>query len=110
MCGWHGPTSWLSALSWRRDPLFYFLSGRKPAIPLLATWFPVLPERWTQLLALLEEARPPYIFVATGALESEKDYNPGAAREIDSTMPLIEKDCDVLRKSGAGTWDTLRGR
>lgn len=92
------------------SPLYYYFSGRDPAIPLLATWFTALPEQWVQLLEMLDEALPPYVFVGTDALDEVRNYTPKVAPYIDQTMPLIEKNYEVLRSSDAGTWYVLRNK
>jgi hypothetical protein len=92
------------------DPLYYYLSGRDPAIPLLATWFTALPEQWLELLDALDEARPHYVFVATGALDGIRSYNPRVAPCLDQTMPRIERNYRILRTGENGTWYVLRDR
>lgn len=46
------------------DPLYYYLSGREPALPIIGwPWEFFLQEQWEALPGQLEQARPPYIYV-----------------------------------------------
>jgi len=89
------------------SPLYYYLSQRNPAIPLLGGWFPALPKQWESLLARLQEALPAYIFIGKNCLEGVKEFSPLASSAVDKTIPLIEKSYAVFRSSEAGTWYIL---
>ncbi len=93
------------------DPLYYFLSGRNPAIPLPVLWFRVLPEQWDQINEAIHARHPPYIFVATDAidvvrLETSADMVP----YLEETVRHIQANYVKLKHSNLGDWYILRDK
>jgi hypothetical protein len=90
------------------NTLYYYFSGRDPAIPLL-TWFRPLPEQWIQLLDALDESRPPYVFVGTYAFD-EFRTTPRLLPYLEQTIPRVEKHYETFRTTKEGTWYMRRDR
>jgi hypothetical protein len=82
------------------DPVFYLVSDRLQAVPLIG-WIPevLLREQWVELGAQIRRARPPYLFVDA----YDQSYVP------ESFMRSLTPDYRVLRRSQVGTWYELVG-
>jgi hypothetical protein len=79
-------------------PLYYFLSGRQPAIALNGSGIEIfLPEQWRSLSSQLRQARPVYIFIS--ALDRNL-FQTGTPESVD----FIAQNYRVLRTDSIGTW------
>lgn len=91
------------------NPLYYYVSGREPTVPLMATWFFPLRELMTEMWGELERERPRYVFVQSGALGRIQD-----ATTVDLSADLwrgsvfIDDNYRLLQTSEAGAWHVLR--
>lgn len=82
-----------------------------PAIPLPALWFRALPEQWIQMMNLLDEKRPPYIFVAGNAFDVVRyEDTPKMVPYLEQTILHIKENYRLLRSSDVGVWYVLRNR
>jgi hypothetical protein len=80
------------------NPLYYYLSGRRQAIPLNGWFMEMAPSAlWQQVAAQMEEVRPPYIFVAKIEAELIKKHSP-------KLTTLLHTAYLPLRGSQAGRW------
>jgi hypothetical protein len=77
------------------DPVFYLVSDRAQAVPLVG-WIPeiLLREQWVELVAQIQRAKPAYLFVDA----YDQSYVP------ESFMRSLMSDYRVLRRSQVGTW------
>ena len=90
-------------------PLFYYLSGRDPAAPFLATWFWPDAELWAQLLQQLDTGRPVYVFIHARDFAVTRSVAPQDMDDLfEAILQMIEHRYRVLRTSDAGTWYVLR--
>lgn len=90
------------------SPILYYLSGREPAIPLLAPWFHPTRELWRRLTVDLEEASPAYVLVSDPALGSIIGYNPALKDEVTGLCSWLEQRYERLRTDVGGTWYVRR--
>jgi glycosyltransferase involved in cell wall biosynthesis len=90
------------------DALYYYLSRREPAIPILVRKFlPVF--MWPEVVKSLYDApRPPYIFIAKDYLRELHEHTPEAGAYIDEAARFVYRNYDVLRSSDVGTWYMAR--
>jgi hypothetical protein len=80
------------------DPLYHLLSGRGQAIPLNGWFMEVAPAaQWAQVMAQLDAARPPYVFVAP----TEAALIARHAPALDAFLRTAYRP---LRESRAGVW------
>lgn len=84
------------------DPLYYYLSGRKPALPTTGwAWAYYLRSQWDELPAQLDAARPPYLYI-------DKQNRDLIDKRNDGLHALIEKQYLALLKDHEGAWYILR--
>lgn len=84
------------------NPVYYYLSGREPAVAANGWMLELfLPEQWEQLTGQLAQARPPYIFIAAEYPVLISERSPATAR-------FLEEQYRVLRQSRAGVWYVIR--
>jgi hypothetical protein len=89
------------------DAIYYYLSGRDPAIPILVRYF-TPPFLWAKLLSALYRApRPAYIFITKDSISQLQKHTPEAAPYIEEVARFVDKYYDVIRTSEAGTWYVL---
>jgi hypothetical protein len=84
------------------SPLFYLLSGRKPAIALSYGLDDLLPEQWIKFHDQLTAARPVYVFLYPTFHEWIQERSP-------ETLRFLEQNYNVLQDSETGTWYVLKG-
>ena len=87
------------------SPSYYYLAGRDPAFPLLATWFWPLAEMWQQLADSLERAPPDFIYFEDGAF----GWIRGATTEdieehLERVGQLIESAYEPVHLAEGGKW------
>jgi hypothetical protein len=93
------PTSLPGKVYFIGDPVFYLVSDRAQAVPLVG-WIPevLLPEQWVELVAQIHRAKPPYLYLDA----QDQSYVP------ESFVRSLSPDYQVLR-SKLGTWYELVG-
>lgn len=80
------------------NPVYYYLSGRDPAVASNGWALELfLPKQWKLLTEQLAQARPAYIFVASDYLDLMTERSPQTSRFIDENYR-------VLRRGNAGVW------
>ena len=84
------------------SPLFYFLSGRQPAIALSYGLDDLLPEQWIAFHKQLTEARPSYLFLYP-------EFHHWIQTSSPQTLRFIDENYRVLHSSATGTWYVLKG-
>jgi hypothetical protein len=90
------------------DVLYYYLSGRDPAIPFLNAAGYSPPELWEQIVKSLYQTRPAYIFLPRNKLTAVRKYTPRAARSIADAARFIDENYDIARASDTGTWYVIK--
>jgi hypothetical protein len=90
------------------SPILYVLSDRPPAISLLATWFDPTSEAWDRMAVELTAASPPYVYMASGAIESLTAENPAIADDARALRSWLEQRYRELRTDVGGTWYVRR--
>ena len=91
------------------NPLYYYVSGREPTVPLMATWFFPLQELLTEMWAELERERPRYMFVQSGALDKMQDATSvDISSDLRRVSIFIEDNYRLLQTSEVGTWHVLQ--
>jgi hypothetical protein len=90
------------------DPLFYYLSGRRPAVPFLNAAGFSPPDLWERLVKSFYHTRPAYVFLPKNKLGAIRKYTPRAAAYIDETARFIATNYDVSHTSDTGTWYVVR--
>jgi hypothetical protein len=82
------------------DPIFYVLGDRAQAVAKLG-WIPemFLPEQWITLVAQLDQAKPPYIFVET----AYREFIPNQVEQF------LANQYRPLKQSELGIWYQQRG-
>jgi hypothetical protein len=83
------------------SPLYYLLSGRRPAIALSYGLDDLLPEQWVNFSKELTEARPPYVFLIPMFRALIQTHSP-------ETLGFIDANYRVLHRDDAGTWYVLK--
>ena len=84
------------------DPLYYYLSGRQPALPTTGwAWPYYLLDQWKQLPAQLDEVRPPYVYID----KLNRDLIDGRNDEVRA---FIDQHYLALLKDHKGVWYTLK--
>lgn len=82
--------------------LYYYLSGRQPAVALSTGGTDFLPAQWQLLIEELKQARPPYIFISDQYHAFYEENQPELLRFVDRQYRLAEK-------TALGNWYTLMG-
>jgi len=91
------------------NPLYYYVSGREPTVPFMATWFFPLRELLTEMWAELEKERPRYVFVQSGALKKIQDETAvDIGSDLTRASVFIEDNYRLLQTSEVGSWHVLR--
>jgi hypothetical protein len=85
------------------DSLYYYLSGRYPAVPILTRRL-APPELWARILERLHQTRPVYIFVHRTSLEEYRQFTPRAVPYIDAAVGFIDRNYSILSESNVGIW------
>ena len=80
--------------------MYYYLSGRMPAVPMCAAVNDFLPDQWRSFEKALSAARPPYIFVEFADQDLFDDNSP-------ETNRFISENYRLLRKDRTGIWYVL---
>jgi hypothetical protein len=83
------------------SPLYYFLSGREPAIALTYGLDDLVPEQWPIFAKQLSEARPGYVFLLPTFHDWIQTNSP-------HTIEFIEANYRLLGRSEAGAWYVLK--
>lgn len=84
------------------DPLYYYLSGRQPALPIIGwPWRFFLNEQWNRLADDLNRTRPNYIYV-DGKNKQMANRRGGGVRAF------IEEHYIGLRNDHNGSWFILK--
>jgi hypothetical protein len=83
------------------DPLYYYLSGRMPAVQQNLQADYLLPEQWKQLENQLQQSPPSQIFVRTEYIGLLRSRSPRIQK-------FIAQNYSVLHTSDAGTWYELQ--
>ena len=79
-------------------PLFYYLSGRHPAVPLNGWVLSlILPEQWVKLNEQILKNKPVYIFLDSGYWKLIPDLS-------SETVKLIKENYSIVRYSKDGIW------
>ena len=75
------------------NPLYYHLSGREPALPIIGwPWEYFLQSQWQQIPQQLDEARPPYIYIDEKNQHMMELRGAGVAEFIQSRYARLLKD------------------
>jgi hypothetical protein len=90
------------------SPILYVLSDRPPAISMLATWFDPTSEAWDRMAGELTAASPPYIYMASGAIETLTAENPAIADDARALRSWVARRYQELRTDVGGTWYVRR--
>jgi hypothetical protein len=86
------------------DPLYYHLSGRRPALPIIGwPWKYFLQSQWEQVPKQLRAARTPYIYI-------DKKNQRMVARRGDGVSEFIEEYDIRLVDDHRGSWFLLRSK
>jgi hypothetical protein len=84
------------------DPLYYYFSGRRPALPIPGwAWQYFLQSQWVELPRQLAAAMPPYIYVDRGGVKIMQARNGGVQEFIRANYAPFTTDHD-------GTWYQIR--
>jgi hypothetical protein len=84
------------------DPLFYWHSGRKPAVRISGWSLEMYPEEIRRAFAdELERAKPVYLFVSTG-------YQPLIRERYPELQAILDAHYIRIRHSAVGDWYRLR--
>jgi hypothetical protein len=77
------------------DPVFYLVSDRLQAVPIIG-WIPeeLLQSQWVELGEQIKQARPPYVFVDA----NDQRYVP------EDFVRSLLLDYRVMQRNGVGTW------
>jgi hypothetical protein len=81
--------------------LFYYLSGRLPAVPQSAGVDDFLPEQWTKIAHDLAVSRPNYVLISAKDKGFFEKFSP-------ETLLMLQHDYNILREDPAGVWYVRR--
>ena len=83
------------------SPVYYWLSGRRPAVPRRWAFIESVPTgEWSRIARALRSTRPPYIFVDAEHAAILEQSRP----RTDEFLDLLGHDYRVMRSSERGTW------
>ena len=84
------------------DPLFYHLSGRAPALPIIGwPWDYYLQTQWVHLPRQLETTLPPYVYISKKGKKMIEIRQAGVREFINQTYVPFSADSE-------GTWFQVR--
>lgn len=84
------------------DPLFYYISGRRPALPIIGwSWDYFLQSQWVHIPRQLEAALPPYIYVSKKGRKMMEIRQAGVREFINAQYIPFSADSE-------GTWYQVR--
>jgi len=77
--------------------LYYYLSGRLPAVAQSAGVDDFLPEQWTRFGRDLARSGPNYVFISVKDKDSFENFSP-------ETLLMLQHDYNILGEDGKGVW------